>query len=143
MTVRPMPGDGRERGRCQSGVARADVRGPGALLREAKKNLKLPVNSGIRFGMLLRKVLTAIVLGAITTVLIAWGLALAFDPASGKITGSVRWSAGTAVPGVPQTDWWIWIMEAPGTLMIQRAWTDGKSVGSWVFVDEMEVPTWS
>lgn len=79
----------------------------------------------------------------VTTVFVAWGLALAFDPAAGKIKGSVWWGSGMSNPQRSLTNWWIWVYEGPGTLQIQRAAASSSTQVSTYSLENLEVPAWS
>lgn len=81
-------------------------------------------------------------LGTATTIAVAWSLSVAFDPAAGNITGSVRWSAGANAPQYSLTTWWIWITEAPGTVMIQRA-AQSDTPAYEFDLKNIDVPAWS
>src|SRR6476660_2415784 len=95
----------------------------------------LKSSRGIRLGMI-RNVAVSLVLGVITTIAIAWGLALAFDPAGGKIIGSVSWTARAG------STWWVWTFSGPGTEMVQYAFDDRKS-SPIVETVVLSVPSWS
>jgi hypothetical protein len=81
-----------------------------------------------------RITLIYLILGAITTVAVAWGCAVLIDVYAGRLTGSYLSDYNMG--------WWYWTFEQPGAFVIQRTPTERSRMAEPRWVGAI-VPTWS